>query len=553
MTTLLFPGRHLLHTTFQEQYLRRVLGTPLDGLSFLAGPRPAGTAPIDQIVFAITSSNQQHSRYNPIPFHVRAIGVDRFARALELTFGVRYRLVGIPHYPPTPRFAAIVLKEIAQQTEGALRLAPDDCVVMSSTAGVSELFQALGFAVLPAEAGEPEEARPPVPTDVVRRLAETADWQHDPALRRLLAAATFDLWQDFPHIPRRVRRLWRDPLLTDAGGLTESRDYDVYLVRMANRDIMRLKYEDVRPAILPGKIVDEGCADGALLALVARDFPDSDLIGIEIAGELIARCLERQRAGAYGGTFVHFHQRNVTEPIFEDDSIDTTLCHSTLHELWSYGDGEPAVRAYLAYKHAQTRPGGRLIIRDVVGPEDKEQVVWLWLNQENGEDREIFAHVPERQALARHLAGLSTCGRFQRFARDFLAARRRGAPPPIAYRLETRQGRRYAVLRLKDAAEFISKMSYLDNWESEMNEEFAFWSFSEWKAALSAAGFRVLENPNAPETGSRAYLNPWLVANRYEGQVAFFREADDGRLEPLPYPVSNVVLVADKGNATPFL
>jgi len=66
MTTLLFPGRHILHTRFQEQYL-------LDHV------RSAPT-PVDRVVFAITSANQSHSRYNPLPLHVRAVGVDRFAR-----------------------------------------------------------------------------------------------------------------------------------------------------------------------------------------------------------------------------------------------------------------------------------------------------------------------------------------------------------------------------------------------------------------------------------------------------------------------------------------
>jgi SAM-dependent methyltransferase len=549
MTYLLFPGRHLLNTSFQEAYLRGLLQTPLDRLAFLEGPQPEMTTPIDQIIFAITSANHQHARYNPIPFYVRAIGVDRFARALELSHDIRYRIIGIPHYPPTPRFAGIVLKEIEQQTEADLVLTPANCVVLCSTPGLIEQYQALGFAVLGAE--NRAEPAPPTPIDVIKLLVDTGkDWQFEAGLRAQLSAATFDLWQDFPDVPRRVQRIWRDPLLTDDGGLTESRNYDVYLYRMANRDIMRLKYEDIKPGIKPGRIVDEGCADGALLALIARDYPDSDLIGIEIASELIARCLERQRAGDFGGTFVHFHQRNITEPIFEEDSIDTTLCNSTVHELWSYGDGAATVEAYFALKYAQTRPGGRLVIRDVVGPAQREEEVYLWLNHEDGHGKDIFAPFTDADALAVHLAGLSTFSRFLRFARDFLARQRaegrRDPETAITYRLETIAGRRYAVLRRQDAAEFISKMTYVENWDSEMNEAFAFWEFAEWKAALARAGFRVLENPNEPASGSRAYLNPWLVENRFRGRVALYRLEADGALASLPYPDSNLVLVAEK-------
>ncbi|MBU1704952.1 MAG: hypothetical protein KJ922_06315, partial [Nanoarchaeota archaeon] len=78
MANILFPGRHLLQTKFQQEYLSEVLGSPVDQLDMLEGTKPKGN--LDKIVFAITSSNQDHSRYNPIPFHVRAIGVDRFAR-----------------------------------------------------------------------------------------------------------------------------------------------------------------------------------------------------------------------------------------------------------------------------------------------------------------------------------------------------------------------------------------------------------------------------------------------------------------------------------------
>ncbi|MCI0399315.1 MAG: methyltransferase domain-containing protein [Chloroflexi bacterium] len=233
---LLFPGRHLLNAVFQEQYLRHVLETPLAELAFPDGRTPAAQEPIGQIIFAITSANQEHSRYNPIPFHVRAIGVDRLARPLREVYGVGYRIIGIPHYAPTPRFAENVLKEIEEQTEG--------------------------------------------------------------------------------------------------------------------------------------------------------------------------------------------HLRNITQPIFEDNAIDTTICNSTLHELWSYGDRAATVHDYLAQKHRQTRPGGRLLIRDVVGPAGGKQEVYLWLNDQDGRNDNVFHAGAGRDELVAHLNGLSTYGRFQRFARDFLAWQR---------------------------------------------------------------------------------------------------------------------------------
>ncbi len=295
--------------------------------------------------------------------------------------------------------------------------------------------------------------------------------------------------------------------------------------------------------------MDEGCGDGALLVPIARDFPDSDLIGIEITGEFIARGKERQRAGEYGGTFVYFHQRNIMQPVFEANSIDTTICNSTVHELWSYGQQARTVRDYFALKYEQTRKGGRLLIRDVVGPENKEQEVYLWLNDQNGRNDNIFAQFDDRQNLMVHLNSLSTYGRFRRFARDFLAEMRangqRNPKTAIQYREETIDDQCYILLSLKDAVEFMSKKDYTNNWDSEMNEEFAFWDFGEWKGALETAGFHIIENPNHPQSGSRVYVSPWIVKNRWEGKAKVYQMVD-GCLKEMAFPVTNIVLVGQK-------
>src|SRR5687767_12742718 len=125
MATLLFPGRHIVNTRFQEEYLLAHLQRPVEGLALLTsagGARPAGV--LDQVVFAVTSANQCHSRYNPVPIEVRAVGVDRFARRLKDCLSVRYRIVPVPHFHPSPRFAEFVLKEIDEASEGRLELTP---------------------------------------------------------------------------------------------------------------------------------------------------------------------------------------------------------------------------------------------------------------------------------------------------------------------------------------------------------------------------------------------------------------------------------------------
>ncbi len=539
MNYLLFPGRHLVNTMFQEKYLLSALRQdPSSMRGFRRGT--SAPSPLTEVIFAITSANQENSRYNPVPFHIRAIGVDRFARGLQAQAGFRYRVLGIPHYGHTRNFADFTLKEIQYQTEGAIQLTPENCVVFCSTPEVLRLYQDAGFSILPAELGEPEP-RPATPIEIIREIgASLENWRSGPLARSQLAASHLALLEDFPEVPRRISRLYQDPLTNQEGSLTDTRNYNTY-ARGLN-GIIRLKYLDIREAIRPGRIVDEGCADGALLAEISRDFPDSDLFGIDISAEFAARFSERQRAGEFGGAYVHFFHRNLVHRMFEPGSLDTTLCNSTLHELWSYGEQEKTVRAYLAEKFRQLRPGGRLVIRDVVGPEHGDELVLLYCSEEDGTELPVTDWKPQGKRSPEWLRELSTRSRFLVFAHDFLAWRRANQKAEFKFQTAERTHQPGFLLSIRSAAEFLSKKDYVDNWNSEMNEEFCFWSFSKWKQVLAETGFSILENPNQPEHGSRVYSNPWIVQNRFETHAQLFTPGGS----PLAWPPTNMILVAEK-------
>jgi hypothetical protein len=89
---------------------------------------------------------------------------------------------------------------------------------------------------------------------------------------------------------------------------------------------------------------------------------------------------------------------------------------------------------------------------------------------------------------------------------------------------------------MQDACEFLSKKDYTDNWLSEMHETFCYWSYSEWCAAVRQAGFTI-------HNASREFTNPWIVANRWQEKVKLYRTTESG-LERIPYPVTNMVMVA---------
>lgn len=519
MTYLFFPGRHLVNTRFQEEYLFRHV-------------RP----PVEHLVFAISSCNQSHSRYNPIPFHTRAIGVDRFARGIAPVLGVRYSIWGIPHHRPTDRFAELMLKEVLEQSGGEIDLRPENTRVVCSTPPLIRAFRELGFEVLTAEAEEGADGelalREVTPTDLIRRIGDGgAEALDDPWVRSHLHPASFSVFRDFPAVARTLRDLYAEPLLVEDGSLTETRDYDTYVRGMGSA--LEIKYADIREFLRPGRIIDEGCADGGLLARIADDFLDSDLIGVDLSAEMLARAAERQRAGQFSGCFAFFRQCNLMKPLPLRGPVDTVICNSTLHEIWSYGAGAASVRDYLRLKYAQLRIDGRLVVRDVVGPAGRQQEVLLWCRSDDGAPEVPPGEDASPEALRQRLEQLSTAGRFHRFAADFLP--QTGGPAFAWEVVETPRGPGFR-LSLEAAMEFLLKMDYTDNWQSEMREAFCFWDFEEWKAAFREAGFRVRE-------GSRAYTSEWMVANRFEGRVALF--SSDGT--PLAWPVTNMVLVGEKG------
>jgi hypothetical protein len=84
----------------------------------------------------------------------------------------------------------------------------------------------------------------------------------------------------------------------------------------------------------------------------------------------------------------------------------------------------------------------------------------------------------------------------------------------------------------------MSRKDYTDNWESEMHETFTFWSIDDWKAELEKVGFVIASE-------SQAYTNTWIVDNRLKGKVELYTE-HSGALQALPYPVTNMMLIAEK-------
>jgi hypothetical protein len=519
---LLFPGRHHLLTNHQLEFLTLLTQGEPGGVLGLA-------APVDAIVWAITSANHASTRRNPLPAHRREVAIEEFADALDVPSFVYL----IDDVGTSDRFADYMLKKIEVDSQGRFVLVPEDTLVATSTPELAEQFDRLGFRVIPVE----REPRPPwlLLQDLVEAGLAGMAWRSHPIFLTSLSRASRRLYLKYGY-DKFITDLYRQPVGTDDGDLTATRDYNVY-VRAFDEGADR-KYALIRDFVRPGRIVDIGCCTGSLLQQLTRDdrLRESDFYGIELARPLYTECLHRKQQGAFASDHVFFYQANVAErALFPAGTIDTFTTFSLTHELESY-QGRTTLEHFIALLHQQLAVGGRWLNVDVVGPEDKDDLVYLWLNAQDGRcddwDAE-FSH-DDRVRFKQYLAGLSTLGRFHRFARDF----RRDEGYVLPYEMQTVEGETYAQVRLGDACEFLSKKDYLDNWRSEMHETFCFWSFSEWKTAVERTGFVV-------QPGSHAFVNPWIVANRYEGKVKLFAKKAGART-PIPWPVTNMLLVAEK-------
>ena len=140
-------------------------------------------------------------------------------------------------------------------------------------------------------------------------------------------------------------------------------DQEIYLQRMSKPLREKLRVARFIPAAAE-RILDVGCADGTVTLALAGMFPRRRFLGIDLDAGFV------QRAAAAGA------DRKIGNAAFENvylrqllgraERYDAVLFVSVLHEFFSYGEGISSVLKALADAHELLRPGGELVIRDMV-------------------------------------------------------------------------------------------------------------------------------------------------------------------------------------------
>ncbi|WP_294944907.1 class I SAM-dependent methyltransferase [uncultured Microbacterium sp.] len=507
---IIVPGRHHLLTRFQAAYL----GELLAGRGRDENGEPIAVADGAVVVWAVTSANHSATRRNPFPGHRREAAIEILAHVERMPSIV----VPVVDVAPTPRFAEITLKEIGYATAQGVIPAPETAIIATSTPQVADMYRARGYRIAPMEREHPDTPRTPWQL-LDELMAGSDDWRAD------AHPASLDIVDRYG-LAAQAREIAADPVIGDEGGLTPTRDYRTY--SRAFEDAAERKWAQARPWIVPGRIVDLGCATGAMLELASQEpaLAESDLIGVEIAPELFAACEHKKSEGAFANPNTFFYRRNILAGrLFRDRSIATTLSFALTHEIYSYGEGMPSLRAFASAIADHTVPGGVWINSDVCGPADPDRIVRLRMR---GGDvttpaRELTGSNDE---VAASLDALPVGSRVAQFAQDFRALS--GA----AWEYEVRD-ERTIELRLADAMEFLETVSYTRNWLSEMHEQFCALSWADWRELVASVGLEIDER-------SGPWRNDWLVENRF-APAASLLGLDD---EPLDWPDTHMLLVA---------
>ncbi len=428
--------------------------------------------PLERIYGVITSADHHHTRRNPLEVELRE-GLLR--PALERS-GKPVELVRIEDIPDSARWVQHVVTQLGG------RIGPATTVVYSANHDVCALFEHAGFRVV-----APEQ-RGPTPSELVQQVLDgRSAWQAEASPETVL------VYSDTARVEG-LRRLFSQTLLTDDGELGHARDFASYGAQMDAA--LRQKLEDLVPWVRPGCVVDQGCGTGSLLVELAKRFPTSRFVGVDLSREFLRRCDEN----TYASQEVEFVAANIIERNVRAGSATTLIYSSVMHEVHSYTGYDPGqIDRALANAFEALEPGGRVLVRDGVSP-----LPALWTMR---------------------LLDAKTRQTFTRFAAEFRHGR------GVTFE---QLGDELVRLRSHDANEFLCKKDYLTNWLIEVHEEYGVWTLPEWRQALERAGFEPLH--------LHEYVNPWIAEHRYASSVALA----DAEGRALPWPATNCVVVGRK-------
>lgn len=263
-------------------------------------------------------------------------------------------------------------------------------------------------------------------------------------------------------------------------------------------------------------VVDMGCEDGQMAFAMAALRPGLKFTAVDKSKRLISKAKE-----TYKRHNLEYVSGDVSSEMFEAGSVDAIINSFILHQVYSGSRyNERIVSDTLRRQFRMLKVGGTMMIRDFVRPPPEEFVVM---------------EMPDKQSSGPDLKSLSEADLLVWYSEH---ARPKQDPGCGGFFLEELPARfpRTRLFRLpyKWAYEFIMRKDDRSAWETELPQEYTFFTEREFRKELRGLGARV------------AYSAPqWdedYIERKFEGK---FRLYDD-KGTTLGHPPTSYIVIAQK-------
>ncbi|WP_315898280.1 MULTISPECIES: class I SAM-dependent methyltransferase [Bacillus] len=256
------------------------------------------------------------------------------------------------------------------------------------------------------------------------------------------------------------------------------------------------------------RMLDIGAGGGVMLDLLTDQHPEAEVIGIDLSVNVIEE-LQKRKVREHKPWHVKQADALDLPEYFEQESVDTIVFSSILHELFSYIPYEGKKFNHLVIAQALKssfdilKPGGRIIIRDGIMTENKEETRRIRFKDPDGMDF------------------------LKRYVHDFKGRK--------VQMLEAEKDA--AVLFVNDAMEFLYTYTWGEEaYPHEVQEQFGYFTPSEFR--------RCIEK----ELGERANILVFehYVQEGYEEHLYPKIELTDRLGRRVPLPDSTCFIVIEK-------
>lgn len=263
------------------------------------------------------------------------------------------------------------------------------------------------------------------------------------------------------------------------------------------------------------RVVDIACGTGEITYALALLNPRWGIIGIDRDPEAVDFANKTWRLPN-----LTFRKAEASMLEGEDESIDGIINSNILHHIYSEnGYNTDEVVQVLEKQVRKLKVGGTMLIRDYMLPSGSEMVLLEFPKSDSA------GNTPQDMSDADLLVHFSQSARpMEDGCEGFF----------IEELTAMRDGTRLFRLPHKWALEFIHRKDFRDKWDKELDNEYTFFSYRDFRREFARLGMRMIF--------SSPYSNPWVVNSNFKGRFQLYSEAGD----PMAMPATNYFIVAQK-------